>query len=143
MNNESVVELVEGILTDRELRFSRESGPIFRLPHGSAQVSLEFDDLGGGSVIRVSALVLDELEQNGDDDLSALRAVNDRNRTLRFGKFIWDAEKREIRLEYNLLGDWLQPEELMNALTSVAQMADAHDDLLQEELGSGRRAADR
>lgn len=143
MNDVPVADFVEETLRARDIRFDRGPGPVFRLPHGSAQVVLEFDDLGGGAVVRVSAVVLDELTVDAEEERSALRAVNDRNRTLRFGKFTWDADRREIRLEYDLLGDWLQAEELVNAVTSVAQMADDHDDLLRGELGSGRRASDR
>lgn len=137
-----VSELVETILTDRELRFDRE-GPRLRVPHGSAEVFIDIDDLGGASIISVNAIVLDEVDLDGEREILALRAVNDRNKSIRFGKLLLDVTDRRIRLEYNLLGDFLQPAEIMNALTSVAQMADDHDDLLQGELGSGRRAADR
>jgi hypothetical protein len=37
----------------------------------------------------------------------------------------------------------LQDSEFMNALTTVARLADDHDDVLVRELGHGRRAADR
>lgn len=138
-----VVEFVQATLRAREVAFEPEEGSLLRLPHGSAEVVLEFDDLGGGLVIRVSAVVLDELDLEDDREVAALRAVNDRNRTLRFGKFTCEREGGRIRLEYDLLGNWLQAEELMNAVASVAQIADDHDDLLRDELGSGRRAADR
>lgn len=143
MSDASLADFVEETFRERDLGFDREIGPCFRLPHGSAEVILEFDDLGGGAVIRVSAVVLDELDVDEEREEVALRALNDRNRSLRFGKFTWESATRQIRLEYDLLGDYLQPEELMNAVAAVARLADDHDDLLRDELGSGRRASDR
>jgi hypothetical protein len=135
--------LVEAALAERGIRFERRSGPVLHIPHGSAEVMVGFDDLAGATVIRVSAVVLDELGLSTDAEPAALRALNDRNRSVRFAKFVLEPGGGDIRLEYDLLGDYLQPEELINAVTSVAQMADDHDDLLRQELGSGRRAADR
>src|SRR4051794_30173681 len=139
----AVHQLVEGALIERGVRFERAEDSTLRVPHGSAEVRIEIDDLAGGTVIRVSALVLDEFDLGPDQESTALRALNDRNRNVRFAKFMLDQSKASITLEYDLLGDYLQPEELINAVTAVAQLADDHDDLLRDELGSGRRAADR
>lgn len=139
----AIRQLVEGALAERGIRFEEASGPGLTIPHGSAEVNVGFDDLAGGTVIRVSALVLDELSLAPGDECAALRALNDRNRSVRFAKFMLERGAGSITLEYDLLGDYLQPEELINAVTAVAQMADDHDDLLREELGGGRRAADR
>src|SRR4051812_4386998 len=138
-----LVTSVELMLAERDVRYERRAGPMFAIPYGSAEIVVEFDNLAGGNVIRVSAVVLDELELAPGAEKGALRAVNDRNRSLRFGKFVLHEDARAISLEYDLLADFLQPEELMNAVSAVAQMADEHDDLLGSELGSGRRAVDR
>jgi hypothetical protein len=37
----------------------------------------------------------------------------------------------------------MQDSEFMNALTTVARLADDNDDLLMAELGHGRRGSDR
>src|SRR4051812_27329948 len=141
--NTNVATSVEVMLAERDVRYERRPGPTFAIPHGSAEIVIEFDDLAGGNVIQVSAIVLDEIELAPEAEEGALRAVNDRNRSLRFGKFVLHEGARKITLEYDLLADFLQPEELMNAVSAVAQMADEHDDLLGSELGSGRRAVDR
>ena len=140
---EAVQLLVERALVERGIRFEHRDDSVLRIPHGSAEVFVGIDDLAGGTVIRVSALVLDELELEPEAEATALRALNDRNRTVRFAKFTLERGAGSIMLEYDLLGDYLQPEELINAVTAVAQMADDHDELLREELGGGRRAADR
>lgn len=139
----AVHQLVEGALIERGIRFERRNDAALCIPHGSAEVLVDIDDLAGGTVIRVSALVLDELELAPEEESAALRALNDRNRSVRFAKFMLERGAGSITLEYDLLGDYLQPEELINAVTAVAQMADDHDDLLRQELGGGRRAADR
>src|SRR3954451_6533292 len=139
----SVLQLVETTLAEREIRYDRRPGPVLHVPHGSAEGMIAVDDLAGGNVIRVSALVLDELAVDSDAENTVLKALNDRNRSVRFAKFVLDPDGTNIRLEYDLLGDFLQAEELINAVTSIAQMADDHDDLLRQELGSGRRAIDR
>ena len=139
----AVHQLVEGALIERGIRFERRNDAALRIPHGSAEVLVDIDDLAGGTVIRVSALVLDELELAPEEESTALRALNDRNRSVRFAKFVLEQGAGSITLEYDLLGDYLQPEELINAVTAVARMADDHDDLLRAELGGGRRAADR
>lgn len=139
----AIHQLVEGALSERGIRFERGEDAALRIPHGSAEVLVGIDDLAGGTVIRVSALVLDQLDLAPDQQHTALRALNDRNRSVRFAKFVLEQGAASIILEYDLLGDYLQPEELINAVTHVAQMADDHDDLLRGELGGGRRAADR
>ena len=78
-----------------------------------------------------------------EEEFRLLRSLNERNRTLPYGKFFFDAAAGEIHVEYELLGDELQDAEFVNALTTVARLADDHDDVLMDEVGHGRRAADR
>ena len=49
---------------------------------------------------------------------------------------------REIEVEYRLIVDLRQEEELVGTVMTVVRLADDHDGLLQRELGSGVRAAD-
>src|SRR4051812_2263733 len=106
----AIHQLVEGALAERGIRFERGDDTTLRIPHGTAEVCVDFDDLAGGTVIRVSALVLDALELAPEHESAALRALNDRNRSVRFAKFILEQTKGNITLEYDLLGDYLQPE---------------------------------
>jgi hypothetical protein len=111
---------------------------------GSAEILIEVVERGESTIIRVSACVLDDVVvDDADVELLVLRALNNRNRTLAYGKFFFDLDRGRVNVEYELLGDFMQDQEFINALTSVAQLADDHDDLLQREIGMGRRAADR
>jgi hypothetical protein len=47
-----------------------------------------------------------------------------------------------VVLDYHLLGDHLQGDELMNAVGAIAFTADAVDEELREAIGSGVRAID-
>ena len=118
-----------------------EAGSLTRIHYGSAVVTLETAE--NPATVAVRARVLAEVEiADSDSELRILRALNSRNARSRFGKFFLDREAAEITLEYEILGGFLQQEELLNALQAVAQTADDHDDLLIEELGTGRRASD-
>ena len=70
--------------------------------------------------------------------------INDRNASIKFGTvFHLDASKGETitLLQYSLLGDFLDPEELLNAVRAVVLIADKLDDELIEEFG-GKRVVD-
>jgi Putative bacterial sensory transduction regulator len=140
---DEVAEQVRLTLQRRGVRFEEPANGRFRIQHGSADVDVEVRSSAGATVIKTSALVLDAMDADSETELRVLRSLNDRNRALPYGKFWFDAEKGEVAVEYDMLGDHLQDPELMTALVSIAGLADDHDDLLQEELGTGRRAADR
>ena len=93
----------------------------------------------------ISACVLDEVDLATRTSSALLRSLNERNRSLPYGKFFFDRPRGEIQVEYELLGDHLQDAEFMNALTTVAELADDHDDLLKQELATvvGPPTADR
>lgn len=135
---------VRGVLAGHGIHFESQPGPRLRVPYGSAEVIIEFDDLGHGvPLVQVSAVVLSEVGEEGEaGELSVLRALNDRNRALRFGALRFAPDSAEVILSYTILGSHMQPQELLNAVMSVARAADEHDDLLAEEIG-GLRASDR
>src|SRR3954471_4836316 len=92
-------ELVETTLAERGIRFERRTGPVLHIPHGSAEVMIAFDDLAGATVIRVRAVVLDDLGLSTDAEPAALRTLNDRNRSVRFAKFVLEPGGGNITLE--------------------------------------------
>jgi hypothetical protein len=140
---ESLVEEVRLIFQRRGISYGALAADELIVHHGSADVVVSFSSSGGRSVISVSADVLSHCEIAPHEQLRALRSLNDRNRSLSFGKFLLNMEAGTIALRYELLADSLQDEELLNALASVARAADDHDDVLQAELGTGLRASDR
>jgi hypothetical protein len=140
---ETLLERVKLTLAQREINYSLERGHLLRVEHGSADVAIDVEDRPGSSTVAVRAIVLAEVEASDmEAELRILRSVNERNARSRFGRFYWDRSTAEIILEYKILGSHLQPEEMINALSAVATGADDQDDLLMEELGTGRRASD-
>lgn len=128
-------------LQERGIAYDLAGNDHLVVGYGSADIEVRVKAMGESSVIHISACVLDEVDIAADGELHLLRGLNERNRTVAYGKFYFEDGK--IQVEYELLGDFMQNEEFLNALTSVSQLADDHDDLLQGELGVGRRAVDR
>ncbi len=91
----------------------------------------------------ITACILDHVQLDDESEFKLLRGLNERNRVVPYGKFFFDGLRGEIHVEYELLGDHLQDEEFLYALTTVAELADDHDDSLQQELKTGRRGIDR
>jgi hypothetical protein len=139
----STIDLARLALQAHGLGYEIEADDRLVIDYGSARLTILVGRTGESSVMHVSARVVDSVTVSNDDEFRLLRSLNERNRTLPYGKFFFDRDARAIQVEYELLGDDLQDSEFMNALTNVARIADEHDDLLIAELGHGRRAADR
>ncbi|MBD3923296.1 hypothetical protein IEZ26_01575 [Nocardioides cavernae] len=101
----------------------------------SALVSVSFRSWGSQSLIEIRSDVLRHVEA---EDGRVLTRLNELNCREVFGRWAYYSRERVIALEYDMLGDHLQEPELMAAFTSMAQLADYHDDLLQAELGGSR-----
>lgn len=67
----------------------------------------------------------------------ALRLA-EKNSELVFGKFSIDRSRRMILFEHALLGDSLDPPELLQALIAVAATADQHDEEVSRLAGGQR-----
>jgi len=57
------------------------------------------------------------------------------NLSLLFGHFALHDKEREVWFGHTLLGDFLDPEELVTALSAVARAANKYDDLIKERFG--------
>jgi antitoxin component of MazEF toxin-antitoxin module len=139
----STINLARLALQAHEFGYQVEAEDRLAIDYGSARLTILVRRRGESAVMRVSACVLDDIDVTDDAELRLHRSLNERNRTLPYAKFFFDHDAGEIHVEYELLGDDLQDTEFMNALTTIAQLADDHDDILLEELGHGRRATDR
>lgn len=137
------IEQVRLILQARGIRYEENRGNSLTIQYGSAEAQIGFRRTGDATVIALSSIVLDEVVLDSDRELHLLRSLNDRNRRLPFGKFFLDGERGELVVEYEILGEDLSEVELMTALVAVASLADDHDDLIQDEFDTGRRASER
>jgi hypothetical protein len=142
-NRGRVIEQVHGILAGEDVSFRvSDDGRTFRVPvpAGSAAVEIIFDEWGRGrTMIRLRANVLRDVDVRDDNRLDILEHLNALNQSALFGRFYLEADRSTIMLEHELLGDFLDADELMNALYTVGLVADQSDDRLQQSLGTGRR----
>ena len=132
------------VLQGRGLGYELVGDDCLEVGYGSAVLSIAVKAMGDSTVMLITACVLDHVMLDDDEaEFALLRGLNERNRVVPYGKFFFDRPRGEIHVEYELLGDHLQDEEFLNALTTVAELADKHDDFLQQELAGGRRATER
>jgi hypothetical protein len=124
------------ILDSNGLTWIERNG-YFSLRFASAQLNLGFVTLGEQIVITLRAPVLRNVPVESQTD-AILATLNGLNRASHFGKWAFYDEERVIALEYDLLGDHLQENELMTALTMLARLADQQDDLLKQQFGGSR-----
>lgn len=133
-----VQKQVAAILENNALRCSLTADE-FVLRFSSAVVHVGFGKSGRQVLIHLRSPVLQEIHPDATLDGGLLRDLNALNADCVFGKWVLYDIERVVSLEYDLLGDHLQEDELMTALALVAREADHHDDVLQQKFG-GRKA---
>lgn len=137
MDMDASIEQVAGILVRDELQFQMApEGDGYRLLFGSAAVFIAFLPWRDGVSITVSAPILSDIDPSAPGAAVALNRLNELNLSHRFLKFVFD--DGTLVAIYDLLGDRLQAEELLNAVYVVAAAADHLDDELIVEMGGKR-----
>lgn len=136
MSKSTVKRQVLAILEGNGLRWSERDGGL-AMRFSSAMLWLSFVEVGHQTVIALRAPLLRQvpLESQGPTLLARLNELNCRSH---FGKWALYPDEQLVALEYDLLGDHLQENELMTAVTIIARLADQQDDLLQQEFGGLR-----
>ena len=111
----------------------------FRIPYGSTECFVSIrDGFGDHTIVEAWAIVLSEVRPTAE--LYHHVAEND----FTIGNLsVYDADDGTVRLIFSLrlLGDFLDPEELLLAVAMVARTADDLDDELQARFG-GRKFTD-
>jgi hypothetical protein len=91
------------------------------------------------TLVQLMAPVALDITNTGHDLVLYLTTQNN---TIMFGKFSVDIASKTVWFEHVLLGDFLDPEELIVALQMVAVTADAQDETIAK-LAGGLRAIDK
>lgn len=136
MNEAKIRQQSLAILDSNGLSWS-EQGDHYSLRFASAQLNLGFTALGAQTVVTLRAPVLRNVPLDSQVD-TILGKLNQLNCLSHFGKWALYEAEQVIALEYDLLGDHLQENELMTALTTLARLADQQDDILQQQFGGER-----
>jgi hypothetical protein len=139
MTRANVYQQVAAILETNSLDWTKTDNGGMYLRFASAGVLIELSDWGAQTLIEIQSKVLTELDAPSK---RVLKAVNRLNMKSRFGRWVYYKHLRTIAVEYALLGDHLQEDELMTALAALARKADHHDDRLQRLLGGERAFED-
>jgi hypothetical protein len=129
---------IAAVLETNGLRWTERTDG-FSLRFSSAVLHVTLATLGAQVLIQIRSNVLCDVAEPSTEKV--LAEVNRLNCGSLFGKWAYYVDERVVALEYDLLGDHLQEEELMTAVATVARLADRHDDLLQTEVG-GKKAVD-
>lgn len=123
------------ILDSNGLRWSDRDGGL-AMRFSSAMVWLSFIEVGRQTVITMRAPLLRQVPAESQG-VTLLARLNELNCRSHFGKWALYPDGL-VALEYDLLGDDLQEDELMTAVTMLARLADQQDDLLQDAFGGLR-----
>src|SRR5579884_861263 len=136
MDQQRVYHQIRAILESNQLAFAETPHGCLFLRFASAAVTIDLVKWGTQTVVQISADVLTGIDESRE---IVLYEVNRLNTISHFGRWVFYEDSCTIAVEYELLGDHLQENELMTGLAAVARLADHHDNHLQKELG-GQRA---
>ena len=91
-------------------------------------------------MVEVTGLVTLDTPAN----LKLYQFLNEQNQKLHFGALyhVSGTNHTMINLRYNIFADYLDPEELLNAVRAVVLVSDVFDDQIVKEFG-GKRSIDR
>jgi hypothetical protein len=129
------IEQVAELLVHEGLRYHVSGdGQTYRLRFDSAAVFIDFREWQDDSVvIIVHSPILQDIDPESPGAAHALNLLNDLNRSFFFVKFTF--RDGVLIARYDLLGESLQPGELVNAVYEIAGAADRLDDELAGALG--------
>jgi hypothetical protein len=107
-----------------------------KINYESTLVTVEVEDYGNDETIVVlTAIVSTETKESP----ALYKYLNDTNSGLRFGSLQFlNGSPSVLILQYSILGDFLDPEELLNALRAVVLVADKLDDEIVGKFGGKR-----
>lgn len=118
---------VKELLDDLDIPFSEDSGEL-SVQAGTTSIAITVDEVLERAVVLFRAELATEVTLTPKVSGGLLRA----NSTMRLGKFAWLASERVITLDYELLGDTLDQQQLAFVLDSLRHVADQMDEPLQE-----------
>lgn len=131
---------VQRILAEKFGSARVDSDGDFFVTYQSAVVFVRVRDwMDSGTVVKIFSHVLRDIKVT--PEVYKWVATNSINPM--FGAFgLAEGDHPTILLSHNLLGDSLDPDELLNAVAAVAIMADEQDDKLQKMFGGRRMIED-
>lgn len=107
-----------------------------KINYESTMVTIAVEDYGNNeTVVVITAIVTSETKETP----ALYKFLNDTNVNLRFGSLQYLPGNPSIMiLQYTILGDFLDPDELLNAVRAVVLIADKLDDEIVKVFGGKR-----
>lgn len=107
-----------------------------KINYESTMVTIAVEDYGNNeTVVVITAIVTSETKETP----ALYKFLNDTNVNLRFGSLQYLPRNPSIMiLQYTILGDFLDPDELLNAVRAVVLIADKLDDEIVKVFGGKR-----
>ena len=107
-----------------------------KINYESTLVTIAVEDYGNNeTIVVITAIVTSETKETP----ALYKYLNDTNAGLRFGSLQYLSGNPSVMiLQYTLLGDFIDPEELLNAVRAVVLVADKLDDEIVKEFGGKR-----
>ena len=109
-----------------------------KVPYESTMVNISVEEwLNDQSIVVLTGIIASDSQSNA----SVYEWINTQNSGLRMGNIYHLPGKKNFTiLSYSLLGDFLDPDELTNALRAVVLLADKLDDEFIQKFGGSRYA---
>jgi hypothetical protein len=127
---------VQQVLLDHDLKIELRKSAVL-VPFESTSVMVSFGEIGNDrTVVSLRGLVCQEVPISAD--LKAF--IADKSAEYLFGHLAYLEIEGTAYIEFrhNLLGDFLDPDEIMVALSAVAQTSNELDDVIKERFGGER-----
>ena len=126
-------KLCRKYLEEAQLRFmvDQEDDFVLQFNDGVMVYVMPRDWAQGKTIVLVMAIANKEVRV--EESLGNFLAVE--NSKILFGRLSLYPDRKEVRFEHTLLGDWLNRDELQTAILAVATSANVYDDQIKERWG--------
>lgn len=129
---------VESYMRQKQIGYEVSPDGLLFIKEGSTAVEIDIYKSGDYIFARLSALAAYEITKITPELTNFLL---EKNRESNIGKFSLDTKDKSIWCEHELIGEFMNADELCLALVLVAGIADEHDEKISEMAG-GKRAMD-
>src|SRR4051812_44574339 len=112
---EATAARIRGYLDELGIEWERTDNGTVKVEAGTTAVYITSEQHADRCVVSLLAPVLSDVDATADQLAELLKL----NAQLNFGKFSWHAEERTLTVDYELLGDFLDRDELGVAVEAV------------------------
>ena len=139
MTLEQLRTTVETYLREGKIIYQVQPGGTLVIRYGTTAAFIQFAHVGDRTCVLVAAPVAHSIAKITPE---LTRFIAETNEQLLFGKFTLDSKNMAVFYKHALLGDFLDREELIQAVAVVVSTADNYDEQVTKMVG-GKRVIDK